>query len=94
MPQITNPMDAFVALQPAIDNGEVHLRQCTLHKDLRVLQDSPNGEPRTTYVALEDGVVQCIVQFARAEPVDGIPCLSLGVATLEKARSRGLATKP
>jgi len=85
-------MDSLRTLQPAIDRGEVHLQPCSLHKDLWVLQDFPNGELRTTYAALENGVVQCIVQFVTAEPIEGLPCLSLGCATMEGARNRGLAT--
>jgi hypothetical protein len=92
MAELANPMDALVTLQPAIDNGEVRLRRCALHPDLWVLQDSPNGEARTTYAFLENGIVQSIVQFVPAEPIDGIPCLSLGYATMEEARGRGLAT--
>ncbi len=92
MPELTNPMDALRTLQPAIDRGEVHLQPCTLHKDLWVLLDFPNGEPRTTYAALENGVVQCIVQFVPAERIEGLPCLSLGCATMEGARNRSLAT--
>jgi hypothetical protein len=93
MPAMSNPMDALVTLQPAIDNGEVILRPCKLHPDLWVLQDEPNGELRTTYAVLENGIVQAIAQFLPAEPIDGIPCLALGCAVLEAARRRGLATE-
>lgn len=92
MPEIANPMEALRTLQPAIDRGEVSLQPCTLHKDLWVLVDFPGGEPRTTYAVLEGGLVQCIVQFVSAEPIEGIPCLSIGYATLEGMRNRGLAS--
>jgi len=54
--------------------------------------DYPGGELRTTYVALENGMAQCIVQFLGAEPVDNIPCLSIGYATMVSAQNRGLAS--
>lgn len=92
MPELANPMDALLTLQPAIDSGWVQLQACTLHRDLRVLVDFPNDELRTTYVVLENDAVQCIVQFVRAEPIDGIPCLLLGCATIEAARNRGLTS--
>src|SRR5688572_25503225 len=57
MPQIANPMDALITLQPAIDSGGVSLQQCTLHSDLWMLVDFPGGEPRTTYAVVEDGLV-------------------------------------
>jgi hypothetical protein len=92
MPELANPMDALLTLQPAIDSGGVELQPCTLHRDLWVLVDFPNGEVRTTYVVLENDTVQCIVQFVRADPIDGIPCLSLGYATIQAARNRGLTS--
>ena len=92
MPEIANPMDALLSLQPAIDGGEVALQACAGHKDLWMLVDFPNGEPRTTYVVLEVGLAQCIVQFLPADPIDGVPCLSIGYATMEAARNRGLAS--
>ena len=92
MPEIADPMAALRTLQPAIDSGAVSLEPCPLHKDLSMLVDFPNGEPRTTYVVLEKGHVECIVQFLPAEPIDGVPCLSIGYATMENARNRGLAS--
>ena len=92
MPEIANPMEALRTLQPAIDRGEISLQPCRVHNDLWVLIDFPGGEPRTTYVVLKDGLVQCIVQFVPAEPIDGIPCLSIGYATVEGMRNRGLAS--
>jgi hypothetical protein len=92
MADIADPMAALRTLQPAIDSGGVSLKSCALHKDLSVLVDFPGGEPRTTYAVLEKGSVQCIVQFLPAEPIDGIPCLSIGYATMESVRNRGLAS--
>jgi acetyltransferase (GNAT) family protein len=93
MPSLAYPMDALRSLQPAIDRGAVQLRPCSLHKDLRVLQDDANGDPRITYAALENRVVQCIVMFLPGGPVEGIPSVQVGVATMEGARKRGLATR-
>lgn len=92
MPGIANPMDALLSLQPAIDSGGVKLQRAPYDKKLKLLVDFPGGEPRTTYALLEGGIVQCIVQFLPERKINGIPCLSIGVATMEPARRRGLAS--
>lgn len=89
---IADPMNALLSLQPAIDSGGVSLQPSAVDRKIQVLVDIAGGEPRTTYAVLEKGQVQCIVQFLPAERVDGIPCLSIGYATMEGARNRGLAS--
>jgi hypothetical protein len=89
---MADPMAALRTLQPAIDSGGVSLQRARYHNDLWMLVDYPGGELRTTYVVLENGQAQCIVQFVGAESVDNCPCLSIGYATMEPARNRGLAS--
>ena len=89
---MTNPMDALITLQPAIDSGEVQLQPCVLYKTLWVLVDYPMGELRITYVAMADGLAQAIAQFVPADPYEGLPCFSVGYAVFEQHRGRGLAT--
>ena len=93
MPVMSNPMDALLTLQPAIDSGGVSLSPCELYNDLWVLVDYPMGELRITYATMSDGIAQAIAQFVPADPVEGVPCFSLGYAVLEADRGRGLATK-
>jgi hypothetical protein len=52
---VTNPMDALVSLQLAVDGGRVQLRVCDLHDELRLVVDSPNGTPRFTYAIIREG---------------------------------------
>src|SRR2546423_1189972 len=57
---MTNPMDALVSLQAALDAGTVLMRACDIHPDLKVLLDHPAGEPRFTYARVVAGIVQSI----------------------------------
>lgn len=91
MAGIANPMDAFLTLQGAIDDGEVQLHPCEIHRDLHVLVDHPNDEVRITYVMMTAGRVQAIAQFCQADPVGHVPCFSAGVAVDEDLRGKGLA---
>jgi hypothetical protein len=89
---MTDPMQALVQLQSALDNRIVRLRPCEIHKDLSVIADEPNGRPRFTYAKLEGTKVQSISLFALVDPVDGFPCFQMGCATVEAVRGRGFAT--
>jgi RimJ/RimL family protein N-acetyltransferase len=92
MSEMADPMAALRTLQPAIDTGGVILRPCARDKTMSIILDFAGDEPRTTYVILEARRAKCIVQFVHAYPVDGIPCLSIGYATMDDARGRGLAS--
>lgn len=88
---MTDPMDALVSLQAALKAGEVRLRACEVHSDVKVLLDHPMGQHRFTYVKVVAGVVQSIALCVLAEPVNGVPCIALGYAVVESMRGRGLA---
>ncbi len=89
---MVDPMNALRSLQPAIDDGDVELKPCARFENLKVLLDYPNGEFRLTYVAMERGKAQAIVQFCQADAVQDLPCFSIGYAVQEDLRGKGLAT--
>lgn len=91
MPGMTDPMDALVQLQLALDNRVVSLSPCELHKDILVIADQPNGTPRYTYVKINEDKVQAIALFVHTESIDGTPCFQLGWATIENMRGLGFA---
>ena len=92
MASMTDPMNALVQLQLALDRQIVSLHQCEIHKDILVIVDQPNGKPRYTYAKVNSDRVNSIAIFALAEPVKGIPCFQMGWATVESMRGQGLAT--
>ena len=90
---MTDPMDALVSLQAALDAGTVKMRPAELYPELQVLLDRPQGEVRLTYARLEAGVVQYIAILVSAEPVNRVPCFALGCAVTKSMRGRGFATE-
>jgi len=92
MASMTDPMNALVQLQLALDRRIVSLHPCEIHKDILVIVDQPNGKPRYTYAKVNSGRVNSIAIFALTEPVKGIPCFQMGWATVESMRGQGLAT--
>jgi hypothetical protein len=91
VPSMADPMDALRTLQPAIDSRGVQLQPCELFDDLKVVVDYPMGELRLTYVAMSNGRAEAIAQFVEADPVNRVPCFSLGYAVQERLRGQGLA---
>lgn len=92
MSEMTDPMNALIQLQVALDNHHISPSPCELHKDILVEADQPNGVPRYTYFKHSESKVQAIALFALIEPVEGIPCFQIGWATLDSVRNLGYAT--
>jgi hypothetical protein len=88
---MTDPMDALVKLQAALDSG-VPLQQqpCTIYKDLRLIADQPAGRLRLTYAKIEIGKVVAVSLFVLTDPIEGIPCFQSGNAVIESMRGKGL----
>lgn len=93
MPQMTDPLKALINLQYQIKNRGFQLDPCTIHKDIQVHIDHPNGEVRVTYAKVISGRVQAFVTYVPADPMDGVPCFSIGYAVPEKFRRQGLAAE-
>jgi hypothetical protein len=90
---MTNPMDALISLQAALDDGLVKLQKCVRHTDLGVLLDSPTGTPRFTYAKTNGKRVDAIALFALTAPIDGVPCFQVGYAVREAMRGNGLGAQ-
>jgi hypothetical protein len=92
MPAMTDPMQALVSLQNAVDRQLVRLQKCDLYPDLRVLLDQPAGRTRFTYATIERRKVIAISMFVLADPIKGIPCFQTGYAVIESMRKQGLGS--
>lgn len=90
---MTDPMNALIGLQRALDSGVVRPRPGDLHSELAVIFDEPNGTPRFTYALVGQSSVQAIALFVRTDPVQGIHCFNIGYAVVEAARRKGLGSK-
>lgn len=91
MPRITDPMNALMLLQQAIDDDLVTLQKCEINPELVVLYDSPIDTPRFTYALLSGRKVKSIALFVLTKKIEGIPCFQMGWATLDSERRNGLA---
>ncbi len=92
MPAMTDPMQALISLQNAVDHRLVRLQRCDLYPELRVLLDQPAGKARFTYAAIEQGKVIAISMFVLVDPVNGTPCFQTGYAVIESRRKQGLGS--
>lgn len=91
MPSIVNPMDAFKTFEPALKAGELQVERGTIHPDILVHQDRPNGEARVTYAQMRGSSVAAIAIIIPAEAKDGLPVVQIGYAVPQHLRKRGLA---
>lgn len=92
MPQMTDPMNALVSLQQALNQRSVFLQPCEIHKELRVLADQPNGRSRITYAKMNKEIVEAVALVVLTEPIEGVPCFQLGYAVIESMRRQKLAS--
>lgn len=75
-----------------MDTGAIEVRPCTLDKTLLHHFDTPNGEPRMTYVRLNEArQVTVLIQFLRADPYEGQPCFDAAWAVPTEFRGKGRA---
>ena len=93
MSRMTDPMDALVKLQRALDRKYPLVTQrCDIYEDLTLIADEPSpGCRRMTYAKLDfKGRVIALSVFADAGHIDGIPVFQAGNAVLASRRRRGL----
>jgi hypothetical protein len=89
---MTDPTDGMVSFQQALLDGEIELRPGELDPNLFVHSDNPTpGVLRLTYVKLDGKTVKAFVVAVTTPPMNGLPCLQLGVAVPEKYRNKGCA---
>ena len=92
MAGMTDPMDALVSFQQALLDGEIGLHRGELDPDIFVYADkAPPGVSRITYVRLDGRTVKAFVNAITVEPINGLPCLQLGVAVPVEYRNKGYA---
>jgi hypothetical protein len=90
MPTIVNPMDAFKTFEPALRSGELEVHPGTVHPDLLVHLDHPNGEMRLTYARMSEIAVSAIAIIIPAEFENGLPVFQIGYAVAQHLRKRGI----
>ncbi len=89
---MTDPHNALVSFQSALQLGLLQPFRCRIHKELVFWCDIPNDFPRVTYALLDkDNVVKAMALLVRAEPCDDGPCFNVGYAVAESFRGQGLA---
>ena len=92
MPVLTDPLNALLSFQRALQNRAVAPRPGELDTTVLVHADQPNGELRLTYVRLEGQKVAALVNFTSAEPIEsGVPCFGIGYAVHQNYRQEGRA---
>lgn len=92
MPTLTDPLDALMSFQRALQRGGISPIRGELDPGILVYRDEPNGELRLTYARLEGQRVASLVNFAPTDPIEpAIPCFSIGYAVHEKYRGQGRA---
>lgn len=93
MAKMTDPHDALVSYQQALEKAEIAPQKCKLHPELSLLLDDANGTPRLTYALVQDGKAKGIVIYLFAEPLEGKHCFGIGYAVAEEFRNQGIAKK-
>jgi hypothetical protein len=92
MPSLVDPSVVLPSFQHAMETGEINIHPCKLDKTLHQHLDRPNGEPRMTYVRLNEArQVTSLVQFLQAQPYKGAQCFDVGWAVPLKFRGQGRA---
>lgn len=91
MKRMTDPMDALRSMQDClVKRVPLGFRACVYHRDMKLLLDSPTGEPRLSYALIDGVTVKALCIFAHGDPIDGVPCFDIGFAVAEKFRRKGL----
>lgn len=92
MPTLTDPLNALLSFQRALQSRAVAPRPGELDPSVLVYADQPTGELRLTYVRLEGQKVAALVNFTNNEPIEsGVPCYGIGYAVHQNYRQQGRA---
>ncbi|MCY0914036.1 GNAT family N-acetyltransferase [Massilia antarctica] len=86
--------DLFAALQSfqgALSQQIIFPQPCELARDLVVLKDDANGDPRLTFAIIENEIAKAIAAYLMVEHNEGLPCFQVGYAVAERFRRQGLA---
>lgn len=92
MPSLVDPSVVLPSFQQAVDAGTINIHPCTLDKTLIHHFDVADGEPRMTYVRLNEArQVTVLVQFCHAQLYEGERCFDVGWAVPAEFRGEGRA---
>jgi RimJ/RimL family protein N-acetyltransferase len=91
MAQMTDPYQALVAFQKAMDEGTIGVTPGLLNPDVLVHGDDAGGYKRMTYVQFDGATVVALVAFVAYDYKDDVPVLQIGYAVAEKYRRQGRA---
>ena len=89
MSSMTDPHDALVAFQEALNDGVIATQPAERHPGVLVHFDTPLGTPRYTFAEVEHDVVNAVALLALTEPLDGVACFQLGYAVRADCRGQG-----
>jgi len=90
MPSIVNPMEAFKTFEPALKTGMLQVQPGTVHPEILIHLDMPDGKMRITYARLQNNTVVAIAIIIPAEYEDGLPVYQIGYAVPQHLRKRGV----
>jgi hypothetical protein len=91
LPDLEPPLISF---QHALKKGIISVNKCVTDSNLFVHMDEPApGDPRMTFVRMQDQTVTAMVMISIQEPIKGLRCFGIGWVVPEKFRSRGRAAE-
>jgi hypothetical protein len=91
--KMTDPQDALVSFQEALEQKAFRLDRCSFEPTMWVHQDSINGLVRITYARNVGKRVVAFVNFVQGQPFNDGPCFNVGWAVPTSHRNQGLATR-
>lgn len=84
---------AFNEFQKALNNKLISLDKCSVHSDLSVHFDKPQGQARYTYALMATGTrIKASCVAVPSDVYKGKLCFDVGVTTFKKFRNQGHAT--
>jgi RimJ/RimL family protein N-acetyltransferase len=93
MSLMADPMIALISLQQAVTTGDPTVTPQSLGEDYVMFYDEPNGGKRFSYAKVVNREVQALSIFGLTDPIEGVPCFSVGYAVSERHRGQGLAVE-
>ena len=83
-------MNGLLSFQEALSQQLITPRPGQFNSSLSVMEDNPNGELRITHARIVAEEVHGTVMYCVVDPVDLIPCFSVGYAVSEERRRQGV----
>ena len=93
MSSMADPLIALLSLQQAVTAGDPLVNPQAIGEGYVMMYDEPNGGKRFSYAKIINREVQALSIFGLVDPIDGVPCFSVGYAVNENHRGHGLAVE-